>query len=311
MTSFSTLAPIVLFAYKRPEELQRTVHALQANHLAAMSELHVYVDGPKHPFDLPKVEAVRTIVESITGFQSIHRHYATRNQGLANSIIAGVSQIMNQYGRAIVLEDDLVTSPNFLDFMNQALVQYQDQPQLFSVSGYTFPFKQPADYRAAGYLYPRTGSWGWASWADRWKNIDWELTDYESFIADKARCEYFKQYGSDRLALLKKWREGEIDSWAIRWCYAQAKTQSFTLYPTLSKVTNIGFTFESTNLHGIGRNKKSLDTGERREFIFPDMINNSKYYSHKIRRRYSLPMRVADKVIINSTLIRRWLISKY
>lgn len=241
MTTYPTHAPIVLLAYKRPDELRRTLAALKANYLAPHSDLYVFVDGPKNPFDLPRVDAVRRIVDSITEFKTIHRHFAPRNQGLANSVIAGVSQVIAQHGRAIVVEDDLVTSPNFLDFMNQSLNHYKTEPSVFSISGYTFPFKKPAEYRPDGYFYPRTGSWGWASWADRWMPIDWDLADYDEFVADKTRCDLFDYYGSDRLQMLRKWKADEIDSWAIRWCYAQAKTKGLTLYPTTSKVENIGF----------------------------------------------------------------------
>ncbi|MCC5612746.1 hypothetical protein LC612_40170, partial [Nostoc sp. CHAB 5834] len=255
MDKTTQLAPIVLFAYRRPDEFQRTLAALQANHLASDSELYVYVDGPRHPFDLPKVNEVRQIVDGITGFRAVYSHYAERNWGLANSIIKGVSNVVKQHGRAIVLEDDLLTSRNFLDYMNQALDHYQDQPAVFSLAGYTFPFKQPTDYKADGYLYPRTGSWGWATWADRWQTADWHLADYDVFLADKKRIHQFNFYGSDRLRMLRRWKDGEVDSWAIRWCYAQAKVNGLTLFPTRSKIENIGFSLNSTHTNGYNRFK--------------------------------------------------------
>lgn len=303
-------APVVLFAYKRPAELAQVVSALRANYLAPESELYVFVDGPKHPFDLPKVEAVHRVVNNISGFRVVHRHYAARNMGLAKSVIAGVSKVMAEHGRAIVLEDDLLTTRNFLDYMNQALTQYADSEQIFSVSGYTFPFDQPADYDADGYVYPRTGSWGWASWADRWNGIDWELTDYDHFMDDRDRCDRFDFYGSDRLRMLRRWQAGLIDSWAIRWCYAQAKVNGVTLYPTISKVENIGFSQESTNTHGYNRYKTILDAGVSRTFNLPETAMVPDYYMNQMRWKFSLTVRAVNRIFTHAQKAQQWLTQK-
>lgn len=301
------LAPIVLFAYKRPQELKLALEALQANYLAPQSELHVFVDGPKRESDRPKVEAVRALIDNLTGFRTIHRQYAKQNQGLAKSVITGVTAVMQQYGQAIVLEDDLLPSRNFLDYMNQALRHYRQQPTVFSITGYTFPFDKPAGYTADGYLYPRTGSWGWATWADRWLPIDWAVSDLNEFLGDQQRCDTFNYYGSDRLQMLKKWQTGKIDSWAIRWCYAQANVSGLTLYPTVSKINNVGFTTESTNTHGYNRYRTILDTGEQRTFSFPDELACTDYYLHNMRWKFSLPVRFGNRLITEALKARRWL----
>ncbi len=305
MNNFSQLAPVVLFAYKRPIELAQTIKALQANFLSSESELYVFVDGPKNAADTPKVAAVYQLVEAISGFRTIHRHYATANRGLANSVIAGVSQVMAQHGRAIVLEDDLVTSPNFLDFMNQALQQYQHEPKVFSLAGYNFAFNEMPQYPFDGFFYPRTGSWGWATWADRWQLADWHLTDYDEFMADKSRRRSFHYYGSDRLRMLRKYRAGTIDSWAIRWCYAQAKVSGLTLRPTFSKVKNIGFSAESTNTNGYNRYKTVLDPGTVRHFRLPDSLTCPDYYVRRMRQKFSLPARLVSRIFSEIIQISR------
>lgn len=302
------LAPIVLFAYKRPRELEQALRALQANHLAPLSDLFVFVDGPKREADRPKVQAVRNIVEQLSGFKTIHRHYADQNRGLANSVINGVTSIMKRHGRAIVLEDDLLPSRNFLDYMNQALRDYQQQPCVFSITGYTFPFEKPTGYTADGYLYPRTGSWGWATWADRWLTIDWSVSDLNDFLSDQERCELFNYYGSDRIRMLKKWKAGKIDSWAIRWCYAQANVRGLTLYPTVSKIDNVGFSQESTNTHGYNRYKTILDTGEQRVFSLPADLSSLDYYVEQMRWKFSLPVRFGNRLITEAIKARRWLL---
>ncbi|GAB3563029.1 glycosyltransferase [Spirosoma luteolum] len=307
ITPSPELAPIVLFAYRRPAELARTLAALRANPLAAQSELYVFVDGPRHTFDMPKVKAVQQLVDALDGFHTIHRHYAGRNRGLAASVIAGVSQVMAEHGRAIVLEDDLVTSPNFLDFMNQGLRQYQHQPRVFSLTGYTFAFDRPANYPHDAYLFPRTGSWGWATWADRWASVDWAVSDYDAFLADRSRVQAFQQYGSDRLKMLKRWRMGEIDSWAIRFCYAEARQNGLTVYPTTSKVDNIGFTGESTNTHGYNRYRTRLDTGTQQVFSLPDDMTCLPHYVQHMRWKFSLPVRAANRLLTHALKAQRWM----
>ncbi|WP_332367823.1 hypothetical protein [Spirosoma telluris] len=154
-------APIVLFAFKRPNELQQTLTALQANYLADQSDLYVFVDGPRpgRTEELAKVEAVREVVDKLTGFRRIHRVYREQNTGCANSIIAGVTAVLQKHKSVIVLEDDIVTSRNFLDYMNQCLERYADTSTVFSIGGYTFPFPRPAGYESDVYFFGRTCAW--------------------------------------------------------------------------------------------------------------------------------------------------------
>lgn len=153
-------APIVLFAYKRPVELKATLQALQANYLASQSDLYIFVDAAKRPEDEPKVAQVHQLLDAVTGFRTIHRDYATSNIGCADSVIRGISIVLAKHPAAIIVEDDLVTTPNFLDFLNQGLVQYAKNRRVYSVAGYTFPFQRPADYASDAYLIPRHSPWG-------------------------------------------------------------------------------------------------------------------------------------------------------
>ena len=135
------LAPITLFTYNRLWHTQQTIEALRNNELADVSELFLFSDGPKSEADREKVQSVREYLKSVTGFKKVAVVERDRNLGLAQSIISGVTEFVNKYGRVIVLEDDMLTSPFFLRFMNDALEFYKDEEKVISIHGYMYPVK--------------------------------------------------------------------------------------------------------------------------------------------------------------------------
>jgi hypothetical protein len=256
------LFPIVLFVYNRPEHLKATIESLQQNPLAKASELFIFSDGAKNSQDEPKVKAVRAYLADIQGFKDISIDYRTKNWGLANSVISGVSEILAKYPAAIVLEDDMVFAPNFLNFMNDALHFYQNNSKIFSISGYTFPIQIPANYPHKVFINPRASSWGWGTWQDRWAKIDWQVSDYQSFINNKVLLKQFNQGGADLGLMLKKQQLGLIDSWAIRWTYTHFKNQAYCLYPTQSKINNIGMDDSGTHSNTTVKYRVSLQNAD-------------------------------------------------
>src|ERR1700724_1178578 len=160
-----TCAPIALFAYNRPFHLRQTVEALQKNDLASRSHLHIVCDAAKSPVDHQSVQDVRTYARKVDGFARVFVREQARNLGLANSIISGVTNLAGEHGRVIVLEDDLVTSPWFLRFMNEGLEFYADEPRVASIHGYVYPVKGelPETFFIRG-----TDCWGWATWDRAW-----------------------------------------------------------------------------------------------------------------------------------------------
>jgi GR25 family glycosyltransferase involved in LPS biosynthesis len=292
-----TLAPIILFAYKRPHELQQTLQALQANYLASESELYVFADGPRRPVDEPKVAATRAVLDQITGFKAVHRFYSPHNIGCADSIIAGISSVLKLHPAAIVVEDDIISSPNFLDFMNQSLQQYESNKAVFSIGGYTFPLRKPAGYTDDVYFFGRTCAWGWAIWADRWFKADWELTDFDAFINDTDAKNRFNEGGSDRVRMLQRAYTKDIDAWDIRLCYAEFRQQGVTVFPTLSKTLNIGVDSpDSTTEVVYDRYRTPLDTGEQRTFRLPEQVNVNESYARQFRHKFSPPVRIWNKL---------------
>jgi Glycosyl transferase family 2 len=234
------LAPIILFVYNRLSHTRETVESLKQCRLATESELYIFSDGAKTPADAAKVNEVRNLVRNLIGFQKVVIAESEQNNGLAASVISGVTQVLSTHNRAIVLEDDLMFSSDFLVFMNEALEYYKNNASVFSISGYNYPINIPQDYDKDAYLLPRASSWGWATWTDRWVQADWQITDYQEFINDKQKRKEFAQGGEDLVYMLMKQQKGMINSWAVRWSYAHYKHHGYCLFPKKSKVRNIG-----------------------------------------------------------------------
>ena len=165
MTTF----PIILFTYNRPDHTRLTVESLRRNTGAAESDLYIFCDGPKNDQHTEKVRDVRQYLRRIEGFKSVNMVERDANLGLAKSIIAGTSQVLEKHAACIVLEDDMLSAPTFLLFMNEALRAYRDRDDIFSVTGYNYPLEIPPDYPYDAYLSYRGSSWGWGTWADRWR----------------------------------------------------------------------------------------------------------------------------------------------
>lgn len=233
-------APICLFVYAREALTRRTVDSLLGNPLAASSELHVFCDGPR-PGDEGRVQAVRDYVRSIRGFYRVVIHERPTNLGLSRSIISGVSEVLQDHERVIVLEDDLRLSSGFLQYMNQALQTYADEPRVMSVSGYSFPIRYGMDRAHDATFGLRASSWGWGIWRDRWQAIDWEVSGYDRFCRNLVQRWRFNRGGSDLSRMLDRQMGGRIDSWAIRFCFHQFRHGLLDVFPVQSLVENIGF----------------------------------------------------------------------
>ena len=172
------LAPIVLFVYNRPWHTKQTIEALQKNELAKDSELFIYSDAPKNKEAEKQVKEVRDYIKTISGFKKVTIIEREKNYGLAKNIIEGVTEIVNKYGKVIVLEDDLITSPYFLRFMNEALNFYENEEKVWHISGWNYPI----DTNGLGdaFLWRLMNCWGWATWANRWKYYE---KDVDKLIA--------------------------------------------------------------------------------------------------------------------------------
>src|SRR5262249_1167265 len=162
--------------------------------------LFVFCDGPKSEKVLDRLNETRRIARSAAGFRDVTVEESAENRGLANSIIRGVTQLVQRYGKVIVVEDDLLSAPGFLGFMNAGLERYQDQSRVFTICGYSHPpslVRIPGDYPFDAYFSYRNMSWGWGTWADRWSKADWEVGDFDEFQTDKKAQALFNRGGPD------------------------------------------------------------------------------------------------------------------
>ena len=232
------LAPIALFVYNRLDHTEQAVSALKRNLLAEESDLFVFSDAPKNSNPDEKVNAVRGFIRSTTGFKSLTIVERPHNLGLANSIIDGVTNLCNKYGQVIVLEDDLVTSPYFLKYMNDGLDYYRDEERVISIHGYIYPVKAklPETFFLRG-----ADCWGWATWKRGWDLFE---PDGEKLLAginaQNIRKEFNYDGSYDLVGMLYSQIKGKIDSWAIRWYASAFVKNKLTLYPGESLVLNIG-----------------------------------------------------------------------
>ena len=290
-----TLAPIVLFAYARPEHTRKTLEALSRNTLAAESLLIVHVDGINtntSEIVRKKNEEVKRIVREKQWCGQVIILEEPENKGLASSIKDGVTEAVERYGRVIVMEDDLVTSQAFLAFMNKALVFYKKYPAVFSIGGYTYPPQRmaiPADYKYDTYACLRNCSWGWATWKDRWDKIDWEARNYSILKMNSAMREAFNRMGDDEFELFYSQQERSLNIWSILFTMAHFENHAVAIVPCVSYVNNIG-------LDGTGENcgtqttlsHQSLNMGENPRFlnvVYEDKRIINAFYNVNCRKR--------------------------
>lgn len=280
-----SLAPIVLFTFNRLDHTKKTIDALKENILAKESELFIFSDGARNSEERIKVNLLREYLKSINGFKAINIIESEKNKGLAKSVISGVTDIINKYGKVIVLEDDLVTSKYFLTYMNNALDIFDKRSDIWSISGYGPKIEIANDYKDDIYITKRGSSWGWATWKNRWKLVDWNVSDYESFRKNKNLVNEFNLRGKDLAPMLEDQMNERIDSWAIRWVYSQFRNNMYTVYPVKSLVRNIGndlsgtHTTNTTHFDVVLNENKILITEDIKENI--QIINKFKVFYDK------------------------------
>jgi hypothetical protein len=255
------LAPIVLFVYNRPEHTLKTLTALSENELAKESILYIFADGPKTNSSsetLERMDRTRQIIRSKEWCAEVHVVESAHNRGLADSVIGGVTEIVNKYGKVIVLEDDLLTSKGFLRYMNTALDLYKDRVQVRQIAGHFFPINE-IKAKNSSFFLPLTTSWGWATWKRAWDTFDPQAIGYEKLKTDSSLARRFDLDNSYPYStmLIDQMETGKVNSWAIRWWWTVFVQNGLSLFPDKSLVENIGFGNEGT--HTTGANPHSLD----------------------------------------------------
>lgn len=278
-----TYSPIVLFVYNRPSHTKQTVEALKNNALAEKSDLIVFSDAPRNKIETLSVREVRDYIRTISGFRSIRIVEREENFGLAKSIVQGVTDVIKKYGKAIVLEDDIVTSPAFLQFMNQSLNYYQNEPEIWHISGWSYPVDNSG--LDDTFLWRGMNCWGWATWADRWqyfeKNPDRIISEWSK--SDKYRFD-LNDSGVFWSQVLDN-SKGKINTWAIFWYATIFEHHGLCLNPTVSYVDNIGH--DGSGVHcGTDTSHRSVRLCGKVNVSFPELLSESKLAVSRIMAFY-------------------------
>ena len=230
-------APVVVFAYNRPQHLGETLAALSQNKEANMTDVIVYCDGPKCEEDLIKINQIRNILNKEYIFRSLRKIFREQNSGLSASVIKGVSEQFLIHESLIILEDDLLVSRYFLQYMNHYLKIYKNDHQVGSIHGYVYPIK----------LLPKTffirgaDCWGWAAWKRSWDDFESDGTKLLNKLTSRSLGFKFNLFGGyNYMGMLRNQVAERNDSWAIRWHASMFLKHKLTLYPGESLVSNVG-----------------------------------------------------------------------
>lgn len=273
---------LVVFAFNRPDHLRRTLESLEKAEGVSDLDLHIFIDGPRDASDVQKVLNVREIASNANFGKSLTITAKETNSGLANSVIEGVSFILEKYQSVIVLEDDLLVNKLFLKYMREALTKYVEVDDVLSVSGYNYPLRyreSDPDY----YLSHRSSSWGWGTWKDSWSLVDWSCGSFKNLKNDRRQIHAFNQGGDDLFELLDMQMSGKIDSWSIRFDYAHFEQKSYCLHPKYSFVENIGF--DGTGTHPASKKlfKPARSISDISDYL---PIPSNLKYSEVMQRRF-------------------------
>lgn len=282
-------APIVLFVYNRPQHTLKTLDALQSNIDSDQAEVIVYADGPKSGATddvLEKIEETRKLFSRKFRFKNLTLIASDKNTGCANSIIHGISETLQAYSKAIILEDDIHTSPYFLRYCNLALDKYELREDVMAISGYVYPIRKKMKHS----YFVRTGAaWGWATWARAWKQFSTEpvhlldsieQTGKKSIEQAGKKREFNFNNSYDFYKMLEQQRDGEIDAWCIRWYASIFLNNGLCLYPAETLTINIGQ--DGSGTHYTEKNndpnfiQQILNMSENPDnYLFPDLLTES------------------------------------
>lgn len=236
------LAPIVLFTYNRLDHLKLTIKNLKKNYLADSSELIIFSDGPKNYSDKKKISYIRRYLKKIKGFKKISIKEREKNYGLSKNIIKGISEILKDSKKIIIIEDDLIVNRYFLKYMNKGLNLYEKNKNVASIHGYVYPIKDiKSKIQSNTFFIKGADCWGWATWKRAWMEFDSDGKRLLHKLKNKKKIKEFNFNDNyDYFKMLLDQVNNKNDSWAIRWYASCFLKNMYTLYPVNTFVKNIG-----------------------------------------------------------------------
>jgi hypothetical protein len=301
-------APIIVTVYDRLQHFQQCIGALQRNGPACESELYVVSDAPGRPEHAARIDQVRAYARAITGFKNVHLIFREENYGVSRNFLAIAKRVMDAHGRFIFLEDDVVASPNFLDYMNDGLSFYEADKRVFSITAYTHPIEFPKSLERDVFFLPNSCLWGFATWKDRWENVDFSVKDrYAAAIADPRLYKKIVSMGYYLMQLLLSDSQGRMQAPDIRMAFHQFANDVYSVCPRSSKTLNIGL--DGSGQHsGTDVNNKYL--------VHPDTSTDKVVFDANVRLDSAIIRRIRNfqngnplrcLVIYLSLAKRRWM----
>lgn len=278
------LAPIALFVYNRPEHTRRTLKYLQENFLAEDTRLFIFSDAAQSPADANRVNDVRALASTVTGFKSVKLIARSQNMGLADSIISGVTQLVNEYEKVIVFEDDLLSSPYSLRYFNEALQRYENEERVMQVAAYMFPLQSEAPLPQTFFLRS-INSWGWATWKRAWDYFEPDInTLYPQFDAQKIYRFTVDGTMQNYWTQLLDFKHGKNNSWAIRWHASLFLHNGLVLYPAKSLIENIGH--DGSGVHSIIEDTYKVHPSRQPISSFPVILEEEAHALTAVKNFY-------------------------
>lgn len=278
-----TYAPIALFTYNRADHTQRAVESLLKNAEAKFSDLFIFSDGPKTPEKKAGVEENRKYIHTISGFKSISIIEREKNWGLANNLIAGITEVINKFGKVIVVEDDLILSPYFLQFMNEGLEKYKDDDRVGTITGFVPPIK---DKLPETFFLKYFQCWGWATWKRAWDLLETDARPLLKGLRFK-KTKFDVGGGVGNYGNLYCQKVGLVDSWYLRYYASLFLKDKLSLYPGRSMVTNDGL--DGTGTHcGVDLVKAFLSDNSHAPIILRNIDVKEDVQSYEVFKSYFL-----------------------
>lgn len=283
-------APIIVSVYNRFDHLKRCIEALQQNPLANYSDLFILSDAPFCEAHAKGIEEIRTYIGGIEGFKTVTPFFREKNMGAHNSIVQGIRKVLDRYETFIFLEDDIVVSNDFLQYMNEGLSYYKNDKSVFSICGYKQPFPLPDTYHKDIFFYPCNSPWGFACWKDRWLKVNLNYFDRYSEIKRRGEMRKFTSIGFFIKGILQADSRKEINATDLRVYYHMFHNNLCSVFPVVSKTQNWGF--DGTGEHCGNKNyewcKPSLGCGngavrfEPFTDYDPDILKSYRLFQEKI-----------------------------
>ena len=283
-------APIVLITFNRPEHTRRTLEALLSQKLEI---LYVFQDGPRkgNVADIENCRKVRSVIEECLKDKGVevHTYFSEINRGCRDAVIFAISEVLKANESVIVVEDDIITSPAFLSYMNKALEYYKERKSVFSISGHSHSpehFQIPADYPYDVYASPRLFNWGWGTWRDRWEQADWSFSYYDEFMDLSMEKKAFMRGGDDLLPMLKNEHDGKSSAWDIQFAFAHFKNHAVSMVPCRSYTLNIGEDGSGTHCNDT-KNRIGAKPCELNKKEDPILLDNLYFDARILNAQYS------------------------